>query len=46
MLIWATLYGYLFFADVPSRETFIGAAIVTGSGLYIFFREQRVGRKH
>ena len=41
MLIWATLYGYLFFADIPRWETFIGAAIVTASGLYIFFRERR-----
>lgn len=44
MLIWATLYGYLFFADVPRWETFLGAAIVSASGLYIFFRERRLGR--
>lgn len=44
MLIWASLYGYLFFADIPRLETFIGAAIVSASGIYIFFREQRHGR--
>jgi drug/metabolite transporter (DMT)-like permease len=41
MLIWATFYGFLFFADIPRVETFLGAAIVTASGLYIFFRERR-----
>lgn len=42
MLIWATLYGYLFFAHIPRAETFIGAAIVSASGLYIFYRESKV----
>lgn len=42
MLLWATLYGYLFFAHIPQTETFIGAAIVSASGLYIFFRETRL----
>lgn len=42
MLIWATLYGYLFFAHIPPFETFLGAVIVSASGLYIFFRETRL----
>lgn len=41
MLLWATLYGYLFFAHIPRVETFIGAAIVSASGLYIFYRETK-----
>lgn len=44
MLIWATCYGFLFFGDIPRVETLLGAAIVTASGLYIFFRERRVTR--
>ncbi|MDE0810062.1 MAG: DMT family transporter, partial [Alphaproteobacteria bacterium] len=40
MLLWATLYGYLFFAHIPEIETYIGAAIVSAAGLYIFFRER------
>jgi len=44
MLIWATLYGYLFFAHIPRLETFLGAAVVSASGLYIFYRETRHGR--
>ncbi len=42
MLLWATLYGYLFFAHAPRVETFIGAAVVSASGLYIFFRERQI----
>jgi drug/metabolite transporter (DMT)-like permease len=42
LLIWATLYGYLFFGAVPRMETLLGAAIVVGSGLYVFYREARL----
>jgi drug/metabolite transporter (DMT)-like permease len=44
MLIWAGIYGYLFFGTIPRTETFIGAAIVIAAGLYIFHREARHGR--
>lgn len=39
-LIWATLFGYLVFGNLPDHWTFIGAAVIAGSGLYIFWREQ------
>jgi len=39
-LIWATLYGYILFSDLPDRWTLIGASLIIGSGLYIFHREQ------
>ncbi len=42
MLLWATLFGYLFFAHIPPVDTFIGAAVVSASGLYIFFRERQI----
>lgn len=42
MLIWATMYGYLFFAHIPRVETFVGAGIVSASGLYIFYRETKM----
>ena len=45
MLLWATLYGYWFFAHIPRLETFVGAAIVSASGLYIFYRETRAKRR-
>jgi len=43
-LIWATLYGYLMFGDIPGLDTLTGAAIVVGSGLFIFYREARKSR--
>ncbi|SDX86147.1 DMT family transporter [Citreimonas salinaria] len=38
-ILWATLYGALFFDEVPDLWTLVGAAIVIGSGLYILMRE-------
>ena len=42
-IIWATLLGLTFFGDFPDLFTFIGAAIITVSGLYILQRERKVG---
>ena len=42
-IIWATLFGYIFFDDLPDQATFIGAAIIIASGLYIVLRESRGG---
>jgi drug/metabolite transporter (DMT)-like permease len=42
-IIWATLYGYLFFEEGIDRQTAIGAAIIIASGLYIVLRESRTG---
>lgn len=43
MIIWAVLFGYLVFGDVPTLATMIGAAIIIGAGLYIFVREKQLG---
>ena len=40
-VIYMALFGYLVFGDVPSRGLWLGAAIVIGSGLYLFYRERR-----
>ena len=40
-LVWAAVAGFLVFGDVPSRWTWLGAAIVIGSGLYLAWRESR-----
>lgn len=45
MIIWAVLFGYLVFGDVPTWPTLAGAAIIIGAGFYIFLREQRLGRE-
>lgn len=38
-ILWAALYGALLFGEYPDRVTYIGAAIITLSGLYILKRE-------
>ncbi len=38
-ILWATLYGWLVFAEAPESTTLVGAAIVIASGLYIVVRE-------
>ncbi|HVY18625.1 MAG TPA: DMT family transporter [Bauldia sp.] len=43
MIIWAVIFGFIFFGNVPSMQTLVGAAIIIGAGLFIFFREQQVG---
>jgi drug/metabolite transporter (DMT)-like permease len=43
MIIWAVMFGYAAFGDVPSTATVIGAAIIVAAGLYIFLREQKLG---
>src|SRR3954454_4654375 len=44
MIVWAVMFGYVVFGDVPSLATIVGAAIIIGAGLYIFIREQQLGR--
>jgi drug/metabolite transporter (DMT)-like permease len=44
MIVWAVLFGYVVFGDVPSMATIAGAAIIIGAGIYIFLRERELGR--
>jgi drug/metabolite transporter (DMT)-like permease len=39
-IIWMLALGWLVFGQLPDRWTFIGAAIVIGSGLYLLYRER------
>ncbi|MEL6317843.1 MAG: DMT family transporter [Pseudomonadota bacterium] len=39
-LIWATLWGALFFANVPDAWTFAGAGVIVAAGLVIYWRER------
>jgi drug/metabolite transporter (DMT)-like permease len=41
MLVWAILFGYIGFGDVPDGFMLAGSAIIVSAGLYIFHREQR-----
>jgi drug/metabolite transporter (DMT)-like permease len=45
MIVWAVIFGFVVWGDVPSISTIIGAAIIIGAGFYIFLREQKLGRK-
>src|SRR2546423_10132284 len=44
MIVWAVMFGYFVFGDVPSIATIAGAAIIIGAGLYIFLRERALGQ--
>lgn len=45
MIVWAVMFGYVVFGDVPSPATIAGAAIIIAAGIYIFFREQALGKQ-
>ncbi len=38
-LLWATGFGFLLFGNLPDRWTVLGAAVISGSGLYVYHRE-------
>lgn len=37
-IVWATISGYLVFGDVPLLETYLGAILIIGAGLYLATR--------
>jgi drug/metabolite transporter (DMT)-like permease len=42
VLIWATLFGYLVFGDLPDVWTLVGAAVIVASALYVYYRERKL----
>jgi drug/metabolite transporter (DMT)-like permease len=42
-LIGAVFYGFVLWGDLPTWTTWMGAALIIGSGLYIFLRERTLG---
>ena len=40
-IVGATLVGLIFFGSLPDAWTWIGTAIILGSGLYILHRDRR-----
>jgi drug/metabolite transporter (DMT)-like permease len=42
-MIWALLFGWLVFGDLPTLTMLIGAAIVAATGVFIVWREHRLG---
>lgn len=45
-LLFAVLYGYLFFSELPDAITIFGALVIVGSGLYVWHRERQADRGH
>ncbi|MGN6098033.1 MAG: DMT family transporter [Bosea sp. (in: a-proteobacteria)] len=43
-LFWASLFGFVLFAALPDLWTWVGAAIIAGSGLYTAHRERMRAR--
>lgn len=44
LIVWATISGFLFWGEVPDTAVFAGVAVVITAGVYIGWREARVGR--
>lgn len=44
-MIWAILFGWLFFGELPVAAVYAGAVIVIASGLFIAWRERQLGLK-
>ena len=44
-LLWATIIGYVFFAEVPDVFTWIGGVMVFLSGSFVAYQERRQGSK-
>ena len=42
-IVGATLVGFVAFGDLPDAISWVGIAVIVGSGLYISLRERRIG---
>ena len=40
-IVWAVLFGWLFFNTIPETTTFVGSAIIIVSGIYVFKLKQK-----
>lgn len=46
LLLWAIIFGWMIFGDLPRPAMLAGAAIIISSGLFIFWREQQLKRRN
>jgi drug/metabolite transporter (DMT)-like permease len=44
-MLWALALGYYFFSELPQPLVYVGGAIVAGAGLFVIWRESRLGMK-
>jgi S-adenosylmethionine uptake transporter len=45
LLLWAVVFGFIFFADVPDRQILLGSVVIVLAGLFIFHRQKVVQRE-
>jgi drug/metabolite transporter (DMT)-like permease len=43
-ILWATVFGWVFFGEVPDVFTFIGGGLIVAAGLYIWHRERKLAK--
>ncbi|SFN43001.1 EamA domain-containing membrane protein RarD [Thioclava dalianensis] len=43
-LIFASLWGFMFFGSLPDGFTILGALVIIGAGLYVWWRERRAAQ--
>jgi drug/metabolite transporter (DMT)-like permease len=43
-MLWALVVGYLAFGELPTALGFLGAAVIVGAGLFVVWRERRLGK--
>lgn len=41
LILFGTFWGFIFFGDLPDGWTWVGAAVIVGSGLYMMQRERK-----
>jgi len=44
-VVWAVVFGYLFWSEIPRTTTLVGLLILIGSSVYIWDRERRMQRR-
>jgi len=44
-LLWMVCWGYIIFSEIPGWSTWLGAALIVGSTLFVTWREARIARK-
>jgi len=44
-LVWATLLGLIFWAEIPDMATYAGAGVIIASGGFILWRESQANKK-
>jgi len=45
LLLYAVIFGWMFFGDLPRLSMMIGAGLIVASGLFIFVREQALKKR-